>query len=197
MLLAALGVGVFAAYVQLTPSARTVPPELRKDGPEVTTTAAPRPRRDRRTTRAVQRVELLVPALDGENVKLVPELTSAVGDEAIVFVANGALKAMNIDDARALGVNVKDGLATIDFNAGIEKGYGSMEEATLIKALQMGLGQFKNVSRFQFRVEGRTVESLGHYEMAEPLPVIRPGKTEPDEPAPSTPSEDPNPEQLR
>jgi len=182
MLSAALGVGVFAAYVRMTPSAGRVPDDLRRESTRAALAAEPpAPKVTRKPEVTIEAApRLMVPEVQGEKVKLVRATNPLPdGDKPIVFVANETLKALKLDKARALGVHVKDGIAIIDFNSELNQGFGSSEESILIKALQMGLGQFKEVEKFQIRIDGEIVESLGHFEIVDPVDVIRPGqKTE-------------------
>lgn len=194
MLIAALGVGVFAAYVQMTPNARRVPDSLRR----------PERNEDTATTREPAKVNHRGPDVDvvakpslylatasGDKVELTPlEAKVPNGTDPIVFTANATLKSLKIGEAKVIGVQVKDRIALIDFTPSLEDGLGSMEEATLVKAMQMTIGQFSDVDGFQFIVDGQALDTLGHFELDTPVPVIRPGKSEP-ESVPSTPSEDP------
>jgi len=181
LLVGAMGAVAVAAYVQSTPDARRVPDDLRKPEPaaQVSKTndaepTAARPHRQDSSPRRPDQTSLMVPTLDGQNVVLRAASDGpSRGEDPKVFVANAALRAVKVDGARALGVQVKDGVAVIDFNPALEQGFGSMEEGTLIKALQMGMGQFKDVDKVQIMVEGKPIESLGHFELTDPLPVIR------------------------
>jgi hypothetical protein len=195
MLLAALGVGVFATYVQLSPAAQRVPDAIRRtDKPSVEIRQSDRGTRHTRrgpTVDVQSEPGLVVATLDGENVKLVPLKAPSKEEKPIVYVANHTLQNLKVAGARALGVEIKERVALIDFNPALDEGFGSMEEANLIKALQMSLGQFKEIDAFQLRIEGETLDSLGHFELDTPVKVIRPGKSEPDEALSTTPSEDP------
>ncbi|MGV3618389.1 MAG: GerMN domain-containing protein [Fimbriimonas sp.] len=194
MLLAALGVGVFAAYVQLSPAAQRVPDSIRRpDKPSVeirqkdpvASPTRPGPSVDVHTEQG-----FVVATLDGDKIKLVPLKPAAKGEKPIVYVANHTLQNLKVERARALSVEVKERVALIDFNPALTEGFGSMEEANLIKALQMSLGQFKEIDAFQIVIEGEVLDSLGHFEIDSPVPVIRPGKSEPDAGSSTTPSED-------
>jgi hypothetical protein len=176
MILALLGVGVFATYLKNTPPAvhvrQDVPSRLdRSGGPDLNVDVVPTYRRSSNTG------EYKLPAPKGTDVALdgpapaVPE-----GMDPHVFIATETFHAMGVKDGRALGIELKDGAATIDINDGVlGHGYGSMEEGQLIKALQLSLGQFSDVSTFQMRNSGQIVDSLGHLELSDPIKVIRPG----------------------
>jgi hypothetical protein len=134
---------------------------------------------------------LVVATLDGDKLKLVPLKAASKGEKPIVYVTNHVLRNLKVAGARAIGVEVKERVALIDFNPALTEGFGSMEEANLIKALQMSLGQFKEIDSFQVVIEGQVLDSLGHFEIDSPVPVIRPGKPVSDEASSTTPSEDP------
>jgi hypothetical protein len=195
MVLAALGVGVFAAYVQMTPAARRVPDELRRPktqvsrpGPKVAVESTPAPRAPQEPAHG----SLFSATVEGDEVKLVPITGDAKGETPIVFVTNQTLRNLGIQDAKAIGVHVHDRLASLDFNPSIYGGYGSTEEANLIKALQSALGQFAEVDSFELRVDGNKVSSLGHLELTEPIEVVRTKGAKADSEGVATkPSEDP------
>lgn len=197
MLVALLGVGVFAAYVKLTPPAQHVAPELHR--PAETAVVAPEKHesfvREKPAGPSVEvdaGPQLRVPALSGEEVKLGRKAGSVPsGVKPMVFIANETLKDLKIDKARAIGVDVHGRNALIDFNPEIEKGYGSTEEGELIKALSTALGQFPEIDTFQIVVDGKPLDTLGELDLSDPIAVIRPdGKSSVPE-APTKPGEDP------
>jgi nitrous oxidase accessory protein NosD len=111
--------------------------------------------------------------VDGEKVKLVR--VDLQGKDEKLFVVNRTLDALKLEGAEAKKIDLAGGIAKVDLNEAILSGMGSMEEGTLLKALQMALGQFKEVELFQVTIDGKPVESLGgHLEWYDPQPVIRP-----------------------
>jgi hypothetical protein len=203
MLLAALGVGVFAAYVQLNPAARRVPDSVRRPDPAPVvrpseSVTRPTPRHTGPSVEIQREPELLVASVAGDHVKLVPAHGGPKGEKPIVFVANETLRNLKLEGARAIGVEIKDRIASIDFNPKLTDGMGSMQEATVLKALQMTFGQFKEIDAFEMRIDGEVLDTLGgHFELENPVPVIRLGKSEPDADSSPTPSEDPASEASR
>jgi spore germination protein GerM len=74
---------------------------------------------------------------------------------------------------KLLGVNVKDGLAKVDFSREFRDNFtgGSEGEALVIGVILRTLSQFDEVKKVQFLVEGKPIESLGHAPLSEPLDV--------------------------
>jgi hypothetical protein len=177
LMLTVLGACVLAAYVKLTPQAAHVTADRQAD-PDVSITR----RHDHETKPSSQPQDsgLLVPGVVQNDVKLgKPAGQTPDGVAPEVFLVNQTLTSLQVDGARALGVEVKDHLAVVSFNPGIEKGYGTIEEGYLIKALSMALGQFKDIEKFQIAVDGKIVESLGNIDLTTPVNVIRPGDAPP------------------
>jgi hypothetical protein len=175
LLLTVLGAGVLAAYVGLNPKAAHVVNDS-PGAPDISiksrVTAPPKNENADGPT-------LLVPALLENDVKLdkpAGQVPEGVAPE--VHLINRTLESLNVDGARALGIDTKDRTAMISFNPGIEKGYGTIEEGHLIKALRMALGQFPNIDRFQLLVDGKVVDSLGNIDLTTPVEVLRPGQKE-------------------
>jgi len=190
MAMALLGVVVFAGYVKLTPSASHVADDLRaKPDPIVHDVHPKRPSVEVESSDTPQ---LKVPVLHGEDVsldKLAGKTPSGV--KPMVFVATETLKQLKIQGAKAIGVDIKDRNALVDFNPALDKGYGSMEEGQLIKSLQWALGQFPEIDTFQIVIDGEVKKSLGQLDLTDPIPVTRPdGRSAVPETSP-TPSEDP------
>jgi hypothetical protein len=179
MLFAALGVAVFAAYVNMTPAAQKVPPELRVQDkkPVVQSDAVTRPRTSGPAVEVEAAPELFVAKLDGDKLKLVPEKASVPqGQKPMVFALNETLKNIHAQGIKVLGVEVKDRVALLDFNPALVEGMGSMEEANLIEGLRLTLGQFKEIDKFQMRLDGEILEEVGGHDTYEaPLDVKRPG----------------------
>jgi hypothetical protein len=186
MLIALFGVGAFAWYVKTTPGASRVADDMRRTdhtsrpGPHVNVDV--KPKEDAHVQTAY-----LVPTVSGMDVKLdkkapaVPE-----GQDARVFLVTQTFSSLGVADGRAVGIELNGKNAVVDVNQSVlDHGYGSMEEGQLVKALQMALGQFPEVDTFQLRTDGQIIDSLGHLELTDPIPVSRPGA----QPEPTTPSE--------
>ena len=75
-------------------------------------------------------------------------------------------------NAAIRSVTVRDGLATVDFDGGILKGFvgGSTGEEFLIGSIVDTLTNFPEVKRVKFLVDGNAIETLsGHMDLSAPL----------------------------
>ncbi len=174
MLLALAGVTAFGLYVRSTPDAAKVAPDLRREEPSKADAPAaqvknpdpkPAPAESRyfvavRAGSALRMARIEKPVPDGEDPK--------------AFVTRETIQGLGLSTVQSRGVKLDGGTAVLDFNAAVRDGLGSSEEGDLLKALQMALGQFSDVDSIRIAVDGQVVEELGHVEVAEPLPVIRP-----------------------
>lgn len=177
LLAAALGVGVFAAYVRMTPNANHVPNDLREHSTPKKEVSAP-PVHHRGPSVEVDSSssqDLKIPVLKGGDVTLGPDAgTPPKGMNPMVFLATATLKQLKIEGARALSVDIHGRNALIDFNDALDKGYGSTEEGQLIKSLQWALGQFPTIDTFQIVIDGKIKDTLGQIDLSDPIPVTRP-----------------------
>ena len=76
------------------------------------------------------------------------------------------------DNAAIRSVTVEDGLATVDFDSGILKGFvgGSTGEEFLIGSIVNTLTNFPEVTGVKFLVDGKEIETLsGHMDLSTPL----------------------------
>jgi hypothetical protein len=170
MLLAAAGVAGLAAYVVVGPGSK-VPPEER-GAARRSASAAPK------TGRASDR-RVLVPVPDMAESGLQftsRELQAPAGADPKVFVVNEFLRESGLQDGsvKLLAIDLRDGVAKLDFEGPFGQGLGSLEEGTLLMGLRAALGQFPDVSRIEVYVDSVRVEELGHIDLAEPQSVIRP-----------------------
>jgi hypothetical protein len=177
MLLAvgALGLGALGAYVTGYGPASKVPASqhIPKDEDKVVQDRQGIREEHAAVSRSGQSDSVLLPKIDGEKVRLV-KAESGRGDSKL-YVLNKTLEALHLDGARVQSVAVAGGVARIDFNEKAIDGMGSMEESTVIKALQLAMGQFKDVDLLRFTVDGQEVETLGgHFEVTDGVAVVRP-----------------------
>lgn len=177
LILVLVGAAVFAAtaaYVKFLPQAHVVDYPLNV-GLKVDRADDDAPVQPERHVESRQKTTFSVPSVRGDDVVLSTSPDQpAPGEDPAVFLANQSLKAVHADGAKALSVTVKDHVAMIDFSPEIEDGFGSSQEASFIKALQVSLGQLPEVDRFQITVNGQPIDSLGHFELTDPVDVIRP-----------------------
>jgi hypothetical protein len=187
MIAALVGVAGIAYYVQTTPGAARVADDLRKTQqvgrPSVEVSCSSRPSNRPSATKS----KYLIPVMANGDVALTGDLGNpADGQDDRQFVIDKTFQSMGVGEGRALKVEVKDGLASVDVNAAmVDHGYGSMEEGQMVKALQLALGQFPEISTFRLLLEGQPAE-LGHLDFSEPIEVIRPETKSPETKSPET-----------
>ena len=176
MLAAAMGLGVLAAYVRSNPQAARVPDTMRRADP---TDAGTHVKRTKSRSNDSGSEDTTVPETlmigiprDG-SVALEPiQATLPEGTDKLVFVGNQVFKAFGKDGARVLRVDVVDGLATVQCNPKII-GFGSIEEGQFLKSIAMTFGQFDEINKVEFMIEGQKVDTLGNVEISDGIKVIR------------------------
>ena len=160
-----LGLGALAAYVKYG-GASTVPVQIRRETPIGTPSA--------KKDDSPDSVELVTPTREGTELKLGKHRSDVpAGEDARLFAINHFLHESNIapSDARAVGIQVKDGVALVDVSPSFNQTYGTFDEEALLKGLCATLAQFKGIDKVQFFVEGKPVETLGNVDLSEPIPV--------------------------
>lgn len=163
-----VGGALLGVYVVDTPAAARVPQDLRREKPVVKTTQVPgrlvpRVQKDGRVTFQLENVK--VPAGQDERVFLINDLLKQLHDHGL-----------GDSNARALGVDVHDRIAYIDFNSAFEKTYGTMDEGTVLNGILSTMGQFSNIDKVKFEINGKSMETLGNVDLTEAQDVIRPGQ---------------------
>ena len=179
------------AYVISTPNAQRVQDSQRR-GKQV-------PSPDVEVTRPVQqRPHTFKPAfVDGDLVLSQQPIEIPAGQDAKVFSVNEFLANAQIAPAgsRLLGVQVKDGVAYLDFNKDFDSTYGTAEEQVLVNGILAVMAQFPDVQKVQFQIEGRAMETMGNIDLSFPQPVVlldsqnRP-RIDPPEPVSNAPQDD-------
>ena len=163
-------VGGLAYYVKQSPAGNIPHEELKPDRrPQ---DAAPAQRSPQQTDTAV----IFTPRFEGATLHFEhTEVPVPAGEDPMVFAINEYLKLSDIADAgaRLLSVRVDDGTATLNFSGQFAQTQGSMDEGTLVQGIQRTMGQFEGIRQLVFQAEGKPIESLGHLELSEPIPVIR------------------------
>lgn len=166
MIVGICGLGALAAYVKFS-GASTVPDDMRK----VPNLQQPANNKDSSND---SKVQLITPSRNGEDLKLGKhESTVPAGEDPRLFAVNHFLRESKIvpDDAKAVGIDVKDGLANIDVTPSFNQTYGTFDEEALLKGICESLAQFKDIDKVQFNVEGKVVSTLGNVDLSEPIPV--------------------------
>ena len=163
------GGAVMGAYVVSTPGALHVAEDMRR---AKETAKAPKEPPQRLIPRYNSNGEL---TFQKEHVAI------PAGEDARVYLINDYLKQLHekgLGDpkAKALGIDLHNGIASVDFNQAFEESYGSMDEATLLQGIESVLGQFPDIDKVEFRIEGRTMQTTGNIDLTQPQDVIRPGQ---------------------
>ncbi len=172
----ALGFAAMAAYVQFSPrhSQTVAQVSTPYTGDVPTPPVALQAKGSSSDDAPPAATKFLLPQVSGDDVALAASSQGpAAGEEPAVFLANASLRAVHADGPKALSVKIKDRIALLDFSPEIEDGFGSSQEASFIKALQVSLGQLPGVDKFQILVNGQPIESLGHFEVTDPIEVTR------------------------
>lgn len=183
MLLAigALGFAYLAQYVQSGP-ANKVPTAMHRQeveprGPSFDRGGVRDDGEPESSRHASRGEKVLVPEVEsGNRIKMVTAETRH--QDPKVYVVERTIEAFHLKGGKVEHVNVVGGIAKIDFNEAVTDGMGSMEGGTFLKALQLALGQFKDVDQIAFTVDGQPIDTLdGHLEVTDPVEVIRPDAT--------------------
>ncbi len=178
---AAGAVGI-TSYIQKTPDAQKVPEGIRREeanrrrhAPDVEASVQPDQQAD-------HTIIVLTPESKNGDLTFTSK-TESVPDkvEPIVFAVNRYLENTGFVDpkAKALAVQLKDGMAHIDVTEAFETSYGSLDERTVLQGLQRTMGQFAEVKTFAFYVSGKQVTTLGNADLTDPIRVIRAGEDAP------------------
>lgn len=186
ILVGGVGVGALAFYVKSTPAAAKVPQELRRaetaQRPPQATFVPPTDEVEKPpkalTTKPVEADAVHLPVFGDEisEMALAKEATPVPkGGDAMRFVASKVAEAAHLDGARVLGIQIRDHVAIVSYNAALQKGLGSMQEGAFFHALQVGFGQFTDVDKITVEADGEPLQS-GHFDLSQPLSVIRPGE---------------------
>jgi len=160
-----LGLGALAAYVKYGDASR-VPDEVRR--------VEPLQQSGSKKDDAPESVTLVTPSREGTELKLGTHKSDVPkGEDPRIFAMNHFLRESKIvpDNARAVGIQVKDGVALVDVSPSFNQTYGSFDEEALLKGLCATLAQFQGIEKVQFFVDGKVVQTLGNVDLTEPIPV--------------------------
>lgn len=167
VLLACVALGVYFATSR-KPGARPAPPQP----PQKKETVVPKP-----DTVKVYRV-----AVEDNQTKLRPtEKVVPQGQDPAETALRCLIEQGNKSDlanpipegTRLLGFEVEGDLATVNLSREFRDNFagGSEEEGLTIGAILRTLGQFPNIKRVVFLVEGKPLETLGHLDLSGPQDV--------------------------
>ena len=163
--LSLVGGTLLGAYVMTTPDARRVPDALRRQS----------------GARKPDGAKALVPRYVGDKLTMVKhEVKVPQGQDARVHLVNEFLRESKIaaPDARAIGIDVRDGVAFLDFNQAFDQTHGTDDEGILVNGILATLGQFPEIERVQFQVNSEPITTLGNLDLSFPQPVLHAGESE-------------------
>jgi len=168
-----------------------VPPEERKPEPTITRKVDQKPAE--KPKELASEGSVLVPTMNGMELTFQSETRPMpAGSNPMVFAVNEYLKQIPAvpKDARLVGVEVIDHTAIMQFNRVFgETTYGSEDEKTVLDGLCATMGMFPDVSQIKLEAEGKGIDSLGHVELGDPLPVTRLSKASSAKPAEEKPQQ--------
>ena len=116
------------------------------------------------------------PVYQGEDLKFEKRTVDIpLGEDPRAFVITQFLKRTAIveTNVRLLSVEIKDGLANLYFNGDIQQTLGSEDESVVVNGIAACLGQFPDVTAYLIYADGELVETLGHFDLTEPIKVKR------------------------
>lgn len=188
-LLASAIVASLAAYVKFAPADRV--PENQRRTEMSSAKKPPQPGIEVKVNdRKHGEVLVFTPRFEGENLRFTAEPKAVPSDlKPEVFAVQAFLDASKVTEnaVRVLNVDIKFGVAVISFNAAFQAGYGSEDEHILLEGIRRAVGQFPGAKFVEFYIDGTRIDTLGHSDLSEPLPVIRVTTTDeaPKSPGPS------------
>ena len=169
LMLSIAGGVVLGAYVVTTPNALHVPIDMRREKPVAAHKETQGP------------TDRLVPIVDKDGVAHFEhqKVNIPKGVDPKVFLLNDYLEELHSrglgdKNARALGVDVHDRIAYVDFNRAFEQTYGTMDEGNVLRGIESVLGQFPEIDKVAFYIEGKPMETTGNVDLTQPQDVIRP-----------------------
>lgn len=172
LLLGAAGVVALATYIKLAPADKVRPGEHRNSGGN-----GSGPNMDVHAFPADGQLYVPMPTLENGVLKFFRSAASPpAGEDARIWIVNRFLEDSHVIDpsARLLSIDVEAGIARLHFSDEFDQTQGSFDEAALIGGIRACLGQFPEIERLEFFVGGKPLDELGHFELGEPVEVIRP-----------------------
>lgn len=173
LLIGALAVGAFSMYVA-QPSVGKVPTEQRRESrlPEHGGESLGKPAGQKGESGKASALKPTYTA-SGDLKYEKTEITIPQGADRYITVINAYLKECKIAPAgaQAVSTELNGKTLTVKFNKEFDQTYGSDDERTLVQGILASIGQFPEVNFVQFTIEGTPMESMGHLDLSEPLPV--------------------------
>lgn len=161
----ALVAGVFA-YVKVTPMT---------DGkkPEVTNEATPDTSQDTENTKPVKEstVKVQTPTYEGDELQLHESATKVhAGQNRYLAAINGFLSGYG-HAGKANSAKVEGDVLVVDLSREYNEGLSSEDETTLVNGIIATAKQFPKVNKVRFLVNGEPVDTFGHLDLTQDMPV--------------------------
>jgi hypothetical protein len=91
-----------------------------------------------------------------------------------VFALNSFLKQIPaVNGGSVLDVSVSNGEALISVNKGLATTFGMEDEKTILDGIARTLGTYPDIKTFRLTFEGQRIDTLGHADLTDAMPVIR------------------------
>ncbi|MBX3096673.1 MAG: GerMN domain-containing protein [Fimbriimonadaceae bacterium] len=98
------------------------------------------------------------------------------GQDPMVFAINNYLdKLKNVPkEVDVTNITVKNQIASVNFNDKMNGvSFGSEDEQIFVEGMVKVLSQFPEINSVIFTVDGRRIETFGHFEVLDPVPIQR------------------------
>lgn len=158
-----------SAFLVMNGGLREVPPELKRQDK---ISGDPPPKAAEVTIYTPKFDDKGSVSFEGKAQKIEPGAEdTAVLDAVNAYLGNAAAVPK---DAKLMSIKMDGTTAILDFNAAFRAGYGTDEESAVINGVLVTLGQFPQIKKALFRVEGKPLDTLGVMDLSEPLDVASP-----------------------
>jgi hypothetical protein len=160
-----------AVYVRQAPKVHPRPPAKTQQA------ASPKVERPQKT------IEVLEPSYNDKGDLVLEPRVQALppGTDGMVAALNAYLRKVPAvpSAARVRSVRVERRVATVDFSAEFDAGYGTEDERTIVEGVLTTMGQFPGVDTVRFLINGEETQGIGNIDLSTPQPVHRSGGGKP------------------
>lgn len=160
-----------AVYVRQAPKVEPRPPAQSKQAG------------GQREDRTPKTIEVLEPSYDAKgDLVLEPRVQKLPpGADGMAAAVNAYLRKIPAvpTAARVRSVRVEGHEATIDFSSEFNAGYGTEDERTIVEGILATMGQFPEVDRVRFLIDGAETSGIGNIDLSSPQPVHRSSRGKP------------------
>lgn len=126
---------------------------------------------------APKTVEVLEPSYNkAGDLVLEPRVTPVPpGTDGMVLAINAYLRKIPAVPAKAVvrSVRLEGRTAVLDFSPEFNAGYGTEDERSVVEGIVSTMGQFPNVDKVKFLIDGADTPGIGNIDLSEPQPVKR------------------------